>query len=233
MRVAEGSYAIVRAYGEALKLANPGTIFEVEVEDRQYFKYIFMALGQCIRGFLNYIYPVIVVDGTHLYEKYKDTLLIATCIDGNNNIYPIAFSTVDGDNDTSWTWFMIHLKDSMGDIPNLVIISDCHISIAKVVTCMFLDAFHALCMYHVRNNLVDKFKNKDIISYFYLAMKVYRMSEFQMYWAKLHQYTDVTTYLEEVGLQRWARVYQVHYRYDKMTKNIVECLNEVLKVKEL
>ncbi|XP_038895820.1 uncharacterized protein LOC120083989 [Benincasa hispida] len=188
----EESYAIVRASGKAFKLANPGTIFKVEVEDGQYFKYVFMALGSCIRGFLNCIRPVIAVDGTHLHEKYK------------------------------------------GDIPNLMIISDRHILIVEVVASIFLDAFHALCIYHIRNNLVDKFKNKNIISHFYLAAKAYRMSDFQMYWAKLHQYPGVTAYLVEVGLQWWARVYQVHCRYDKITTIIVECLNGVLKdVREL
>ena len=49
----EGSYALVNSYGEALKLANPGTVFEVEVEDQRYFKYVYMAFGPCIRGFLN------------------------------------------------------------------------------------------------------------------------------------------------------------------------------------
>jgi len=97
----EGSYALVNSYGEALKLANPGTVFEVEVEEQRYFKYVYMAFGPCIRGFLNCIRPVIVVDGTHLHEKYKGMLLIATCIDGNNNIYPIAFGIVDGENDAS------------------------------------------------------------------------------------------------------------------------------------
>ncbi|XP_038904212.1 uncharacterized protein LOC120090557 [Benincasa hispida] len=198
--------ASVRAYGEALKLANPGTIFEVEVEDEQYFKYVFMALGSCIKGFLNCSHLVIVVDGTHLHEKYKD-----------------------GENDASWTWFMTHLKASIRDVPNLMIISDCHISIVKAVASIFPDAFHALCIYHIRNNLVDKFKNKETIPHFYLAAKTYRMFEFQMYWAKLHQYPGVTAYLEEIGLNQWARVYQVHCRYDKMTTNIIECLNGVLK----
>ncbi|XP_038882402.1 uncharacterized protein LOC120073671 [Benincasa hispida] len=188
-----------------------------------------MALGSCIRSFLNCIHPVIVVDETNLHEKYKGMLLIATCIDGNNKIYPIAFSIVDGENDASWTWFMTHLKASIGDVLNLVIILDRYISIAKVVARIFPCAFHAPCIYHIQNNLVDKFKNKNIIPYFYLAPKAYKMSNFQIYWAKLHQYPGVTAYLEEVGLQRWARVYQVHCRHDKMTTNIVESLNRVLK----
>ncbi|XP_038885792.1 uncharacterized protein LOC120076085 [Benincasa hispida] len=188
-----------------------------------------MALGPCIKGFLNCICSVIVVDRTHLHEKYKGILLIATCIDGNNNIYPIIFSIVDGENNASWTWFMTRLKASMGDVLNLVIILDRHISTAKAAASIFPDAFHALCIYHNQNNLIDKFNNKNIIPHFYLAVKAYRMSDFHMYWAKLHLYPGVTTYLEEVELQRWARVYQVHRRYDKMMTNIVGCLNGVLK----
>ncbi|XP_038904293.1 uncharacterized protein LOC120090647 [Benincasa hispida] len=214
----KGSYTIARAYGETLKLANPDMIFEVEIKDKKYFKYVFMALGPCIRGFLNCIYAAIVVDGTYLHKKYKGVLLIATYIDDNNYIYPIAFNIVDGENDASWSWFMNHLKASIGDIPNLVIISDRHISIAKAVSSIFLDAFHTPCIYHIRNNFIDKFKNKDIIPHFYLTAKAYRMSKFQMHWAKLHKYPDVKAYLEEVGLQQWARVYQIHCRYDKMTQ---------------
>ena len=96
---------------------------------------------------------------------------------------------------------MTHLKASIGDIPNLVIIPDRHISIGKAVSNIFLEAFYALCIYHIRNNLMDKFKNKDIIPHFYLAVKAYKMSEFQIYWSKLQRYPRVTAYLEEIGLQ--------------------------------
>ena len=34
---------------------------------------------------------VIVVDGTFLKNKYKGVLLVATAVDGNSNLYPIAF----------------------------------------------------------------------------------------------------------------------------------------------
>lgn len=97
----EGSYVVVNAYGEALKLENPGTIFEVKIEDEQYLAYVFKAFGPCIRGFLNCIRPVIVIDGTQLHEKYNGMLLIAICINGNNNIYPIAFPIMDGENNAA------------------------------------------------------------------------------------------------------------------------------------
>lgn len=43
-----------------------------------------MALGASLRGFLNCICPVIIVDGTHLRGKYSGKLLVAMGVDGNN-----------------------------------------------------------------------------------------------------------------------------------------------------
>ena len=42
---------------------------------------------------------VIVVDGTFLKSKFKGVLLVATAIDRNSNLYPIAFGIVDSENE--------------------------------------------------------------------------------------------------------------------------------------
>ncbi|XP_025638556.1 uncharacterized protein [Arachis hypogaea] len=41
--------------------------------------------------------PLVQVDGTHLYGKYKGALLVAVAQDGNKNIMPIAFAIVEGE----------------------------------------------------------------------------------------------------------------------------------------
>ncbi|KAL0556979.1 hypothetical protein IC582_005497 [Cucumis melo] len=80
----EESYNILRRYGKALKLTNPGTIFRMELEDDRFFKYLFMAVGSCVRGFLNCIGPVRVMDGTFLKNKYQGQLIVVICLEGNN-----------------------------------------------------------------------------------------------------------------------------------------------------
>ena len=42
--------------------------------------------------------PVLSIDGTHLYEKYKCTLLIVMGCDGNNHLFPLAFVIIEGEN---------------------------------------------------------------------------------------------------------------------------------------
>ena len=50
------------------------------------FLYFFMALLQSIVGF-NKVRHVVAVDETHLKGKYKGSLFIASCFDGNVQIY--------------------------------------------------------------------------------------------------------------------------------------------------
>ncbi|KAL0534971.1 hypothetical protein IC582_029277 [Cucumis melo] len=107
----EESYNLLRRYGEALKFTNSGTIFHMELEDDRFFKYLFMAVGACVRGFLNCIRPVIVMDGTFLKNKYRGQLIVAVCLDGNNQIYPLAFGVVDRETDDSIQWFLEKLKE--------------------------------------------------------------------------------------------------------------------------
>ena len=61
-----------------------------------------MASGSSLRGFTSYIRPVIAVDGTFMKGKYKGTLFIATSLDDNNQLYPVALGVGDSENDASW-----------------------------------------------------------------------------------------------------------------------------------
>ena len=55
------------------------------------------------------IKPIIQVDGTFLYGKYKGMLLVATSQDGNRNVVPLAFALVEGETEQSWSWFLFNL----------------------------------------------------------------------------------------------------------------------------
>ena len=52
-----------------------------------HFKYVYMALRAFIRGFLNCIRLVVVVDATHCKGKYKGIILVVASIDINKQIY--------------------------------------------------------------------------------------------------------------------------------------------------
>ncbi|XP_038896520.1 uncharacterized protein LOC120084770 [Benincasa hispida] len=177
----EESYAVLHAYGETLKMENPGTRFEIELESDVHFKYMFIALGPCIRGFSS-CRPVIIVDGSHLKGKYKGTMLVGVSMDGNNQVYPLAYAIVDNETDRAWKWFMSNLKCAIEESPNLVFVSDRAVSIGNAIRVVFPTTFHGLCTYHLENNILSNFKDNTIVRMFKDATRAFRMSEFQAHW---------------------------------------------------
>ena len=93
--------------------------------------------------------PVIAVDGTHLKGRYLGTMFVATAQDGNEQTYPIAFGYGDSENNSSWEWFLQTLKDALGHIDDLVLVSDRHASIEVGIQKVFPNATHVFCVWHI------------------------------------------------------------------------------------
>ncbi|KAL3655614.1 hypothetical protein CASFOL_000010 [Castilleja foliolosa] len=229
------SFAKLPAYLHRLKEVNPGTITHIESAEDGHFRYCFMSLGASIRGFLGNIRPVIAIDGTFLRGKYGGTLLLATAMDGNKQIYPIAFGIVDSENNESWNWFLVKLHEIIGHMPDLVIISDRHKSIMKGVADVFPDAVHGICLFHLKMNVAAKFKKVDVAALLFKAGKTYDEAEHKscmngILGADPRVYNYLTV---EAKVEQWARVYFTGHRYSIMTTNIAESMNSVLrKVRE-
>lgn len=94
-----------------------GTIYHLLVNEHNSFLYYFLALGSYINGFIQSIRLVIAVYETHLKSKYKRTMLVATSLDGNNQIYSVTIRIVDSENDASLEWFIINLRGVIRDVP--------------------------------------------------------------------------------------------------------------------
>ncbi|KAL3649199.1 hypothetical protein CASFOL_005602 [Castilleja foliolosa] len=229
------SFAKLPAYLHRLKEVNPGTITHIESLEDGHFRYCFMSLGASIRGFLGNIRPVIAIDGTFLKGKLGGTLLLATAMDGNKQIYPIAFGIVDSENNESWNWFLVKLHEIIGHISDLVIISDRHKSIMKRVADVFPDAVHGICLFHLKMNVAAKFKKVDVAALLFKAGKTYDEAEHKscmngILGADPRVYNYLTV---EAKVEQWARVYFPGHRYSIMTTNIAESMNSVLrKVRE-
>ncbi|XP_016168816.1 uncharacterized protein LOC107611400 [Arachis ipaensis] len=82
--------------------------------------------------------PVVQVDGTHLYGKYKGCLLVAVSQDGNNNIVPIAFAIVEGETSDAWHFFLSNLCQHVVTRDGVGLISDRHKSINAAVERRYL-----------------------------------------------------------------------------------------------
>ncbi|XP_016185321.1 uncharacterized protein LOC107626953 [Arachis ipaensis] len=93
---------------------------------------VFWSFNPCIRAF-RHCKPLVQVDGTHLYGKYKGTLLVAVAQDGNQNIVPIAFALVEGETADAWHFFLRNLRMHVVRKNGVRMISDRHESIRAAV----------------------------------------------------------------------------------------------------
>ena len=66
------------------------------------------------------------IDGTHLYGKYKGILLVATAIDADDCLYPLAYGVVESETYDIWAWFFSCMREFIYSVQNrhITFISD-------------------------------------------------------------------------------------------------------------
>ena len=90
----------------AIGQANPRCVViwktcDINMPNTEIFQCMFWSFKPSIEGF-DHCRPVMSIDGTHLYGKYKGTLLIAMGCDENNQLFPLTFAITEGENIYIW-----------------------------------------------------------------------------------------------------------------------------------
>ncbi|KAL0854686.1 hypothetical protein Bca101_059838 [Brassica carinata] len=229
---AEDSYLNLASYFERLKATNPGTVTaietELDIEGHTRFLYGFLSFGALIHGFRR-VRPVLIIDGTHLSGKYKGVLLTASGQDANFQVFPLAFAVVDGETEHAWTWFLAHVERIIADSNTLSIISDRHSSILKAMRTVFPKSNHGACIVHLMRNVISRYKNQGLAKMVCEAAFAYRRRDFDKCFDKIRMANGACAqYLEGIGTAKWSRTYFPGNRYNLLTSNIAEQLNNAL-----
>ena len=122
----------------ALEQTNLGCVvtwktFDSHMHNTKVFQRVFWAFHPSLEGF-NHCRPILSIDGIHLYGKYKGTLMITMGHDGNNQLFPLAFSITKGENIDSWRWFLACIRNKVTQRMRLCVIIDIHPGIMVVMT---------------------------------------------------------------------------------------------------
>ncbi|KAL5147339.1 hypothetical protein HKD37_06G017039 [Glycine soja] len=239
------SYAKLSSWLTHMQNHSPGSYFQILHDDfiigntvsreHHQFHRVFWTFGQCKEAF-KYCKPIIQVDGTHLYDKYRGTLLMATSQDGNGGVLPLAFAVVEGETLTAWSWFLAHLREHITDKNGICLISDRHASIKSTVANEALGwqpphAYHVYCVRHIASNFNRKFNNakqKEMLKKLaYTPCK----HIFDQNLEKFRQLSPaIATWIHRISKEKWTMAYDREgRRYGHMTTNLSECINKVLK----
>ncbi|KAJ7954415.1 Transposon protein, putative, Mutator sub-class, expressed [Quillaja saponaria] len=164
----EGSCNQLPKYLNAIRARNPGTKFEwktyaIDNSSEVIFHRVFWAFGPSIEAF-KHCRPIIQIDGTFLYGKYKGKLLISCGVDGVNHVMPPAFAIVEEESKDSWSWFLLCLHVHVTQCDGICLISYHHSGIIAAVKDPSVGwtepyAYHHYCLRHVASNFHTAKKN--------------------------------------------------------------------------
>nr|KAJ0206620.1 hypothetical protein LSAT_V11C500279080 [Lactuca sativa] len=250
----EESYIVLPKFMAALQFYNPETIVEwctarlsnvdhidsnmnqrESSVDQVEFRRVFWVFAPSINGFAH-CRPVVSIDATHLYGKYKGKMMIAMGVDGNNQIFPLAFAIVENESYNSWYWFLNHVKKHVvKERGGICLISDRHSGILKVVNeqgSPWLEphSFHMYCLRHFVNNFHDKFRNSHLKVLAYRAGSQNQVRKFNSIMDEIGKLNaQARQWLEGHSLCRWTLAHDGGKRYGLLTTNMSEIFNNVLK----
>nr|KAJ0223739.1 hypothetical protein LSAT_V11C200088090 [Lactuca sativa] len=216
------SYFALPKFLYAVQKFNLGTIVEWLVssstnEEPMEFRRVFWAFSPSIKGFVH-CRPMINIDGTHLYGKYKGTMMIAMGVDGNNQILPLAFAIKENKAYDSWNWFLSYIKiHVVKEREGICLVSDRHLGILKAVNQHGSPWYY---LHHFNNNFYEKFRNSELKG---LAYRVRGQNQIR----KLNP--QARQWLESHPLDRWTLAHDGVGRYGFLTSNLLEIFNSVLK----
>ncbi|XP_031108377.1 uncharacterized protein LOC116012841 [Ipomoea triloba] len=182
LKYLEGSegeqFDLLHDYCEELRRTNPGTKVKLKldseftVHDRSRFLRLYICFGACKEGFLLGCRPLIGLDGCHLKGSKKGGQLLSVVgIDANNNMFPIAFSIVEGELKDSWKWFLQQLDDDLSISENphsWTIMSDKQKGLLPVVDEVLPNVEHRFCARHMHANFQkDGFSGNTLKQHFW------------------------------------------------------------------
>ena len=110
-------------------------------------------------------------------------MLSAIGRDGNNQMFPISWVVVEGENENSWRWFLEHLLEDINIVDGLglTLINDQQKGLAKAIKDLIPHAEHRNCARHIYANWKRLHKGQEFKSLFWRAVNATNESGFLSY----------------------------------------------------
>ena len=110
------SYGKLPTYAHLVNETNQGSIVKIHyqmgpMEVVPSFKRIFVGFSALKQGFMRGCRSFLGFDGCHLKGPFGEVFLTGVGLDGNNGLFPIAFSVVESETKESWGFFFYWLSE--------------------------------------------------------------------------------------------------------------------------
>ncbi|XP_017640144.1 uncharacterized protein LOC108481536 [Gossypium arboreum] len=175
---------------------------------KRIFHLMFWMFDPCVRVF-PHCKPFVQVDGTWLYGKYTQILLLTVAQDDNRNVLPIAFVIVNKENMESWEFFLTNLQRDVISNDNICIISDRGKGLSVAIRHSGVP-WRSIYLYELEPHIFCQ-----------------RMARLE---SDMEGQTNTSfqQWLGTIEPWQWAQSFDEGFRYSQITTNLVEGVNAVL-----
>ncbi|KAM7511582.1 hypothetical protein LguiB_010457 [Lonicera macranthoides] len=223
----EEAYKELHLFPKKLLEANPGSFADFRKNDEKRFRSLFVSFSASISGFKNGCRPVLFLESTSLKSKYREILLTATALDGNDGFFPVAFAIVDEDDNDNWHWFLEQLKSAISSSQTLTLVSDREKNLKQTILEVFESAHYGYSIYHLMESFKKSLKGPyhgdgkgALPGNFLSAAHSVRLSGFKHYTQQIKQISpQAYDWVMQVEPEYWSSISFKGERYNHITQN--------------
>nr|KAJ0210515.1 hypothetical protein LSAT_V11C400160820 [Lactuca sativa] len=151
------------------------------------FQSCFLAIGWVVHAFVNCFLLVLYIGSVRLRGDYLKTMFVAVAKDGNNLTIPIAFGMAFENNVVSSTWFLMRLKECLGEGKEVAFISNMYDVIGSCVDIVFTDSYHGYTCTSVHKYLCTRVgSERSMETLLWITLKSYTKPTFKQNFSRLH-----------------------------------------------
>ncbi|XVF41703.1 hypothetical protein PTKIN_Ptkin01aG0301300 [Pterospermum kingtungense] len=209
---------------------NPGSLATYTTKEDSSFHRLFISFHASLCGFAQGCRPLIFLDSIPLKSKYQGMLLAATAADGDEGVFPVAFSVVDAETDDNWHWFLLQLKSALSTSCPITFVADRQKGLRESISEIFKDSYHGYCLRYLTEQLIRDLKGQFshevrqlMIEDLYAAAFAPRHEAFQRSIESIKSISlEAYNWIIQSEPQNWANSFFQGARYNHMTSNFGE-----------
>ncbi|MQL82147.1 hypothetical protein Taro_014640 [Colocasia esculenta] len=229
------SYHMLNWYSKRALQSNPGSILSLEVDPKtQRFKCFFICFQASAYGFEVGCRPMIFLDGTHIKQhRVQGIILAVSALNGNNELFTVAYSIADSETYDNWVWFLQNLKKALLSDRRIVFLSDRGRGLKEAIPDIFPNDHHGYYFQHIMQNFNDQCAGKYVAPFKKLLRKILQRiayavtkQEYQdtMMAMELNS-ADAKEWVLRNDVEHWSHARFPGQRFGELYSNLAESFN--------
>mgnify|MGYP002759198687 CR=1 FL=1 len=180
--------------------------------------------------------PLIYVGYLPLLGSFLTTMYFAVALDGNHEPLLLAIGLGTLQCEESWRWFMMRLKDCLGEDIEVGFISNLCDKIDFGVQSAYPDSYHGYCPKDIARKIRESIghNNTEVESLFWKSCNAYSVDDFYLCLERLQStcrqppfctlLRSPIYWLDDIPISKWTRAFFPKIRYNVKSIDVPEIL---------